>query len=417
MFRRQSPTQLITGIDIGSTAIHIVVGQYKRGNNDMAFNIMGAAEAPSAGISRGEIKSIEETVSAVAHALEQVERVTGVPVEHAWVGITGTHVISQKGRGVVSVAKSDGEISDEDVLRVIDAAKRSATPLSYEVLHVLPQTYTVDGQTGIRDPVGMTGMKLEAETNIIHGLSSHIQNISRAIYRMGLDVDGVISTAVATGDAVTNMKQKELGVAVATIGGATTSLVVFEGGQPIYSVAIPIGSDHITNDLALGLRIPIETAERIKIDHGSAVAKAVPRKDFIEVNLGDSTESVSRYYAAQIIEARTAEILEHIDLSLNEIGRRGALPAGILFSGGGGKLSGLTDLARRVLCLPAALGYPIDTTSVTFQTNDLAFAPVIGIVRFAARLEMDDSGGTHHPIARLSGLRDGLRKVGQWLLP
>ena len=201
MFSKKTSIELITGLDIGSTAVRVSVGKLDlSGDKNSNLQIIATVEVPSEGVHKGVVTSIEEAVSSISYALEQTERVVGVPVEHAWIGISGSHISSQESRGVVAVAKSDGEISMEDVERAVEAARTVATPLNYEILHVLPRNYTVDGQTGIKDPVGMSGIRLEVETRIIQGLSSYINNLTKAVYRTGIDIDDLVFSILASAE-------------------------------------------------------------------------------------------------------------------------------------------------------------------------------------------------------------------------
>ena len=416
---RRNKIELIAGLDVGSSAVRIAVGQHVFGSNEESgVQIIGAAEAPSAGVQKGVVTSIEEVISAVSHVLEQIERLLGLPIENTWVGITGADVLSEKSRGVISVAKADGEISAEDVQRSVEAAKSIAVPLNYDMLHVIPRSYTVDGQTGIKDPVGMTGLRLEVDTQIIHGVSSHLKNITKAVYRTGIDIDDIVLSVLAAGDAVATQRQKQLGVAVVNIGGATTSLVVYEGGDILHTVVLPIGSEHVTNDLAIGLRTSIDVAERIKIECGECVSRHVSKKDKINLaDFGGEEEVVSRHLIAQIIEARVGEILEKIGNELGYIDRSGLLPAGIIFTGGGAKLDGLVELSKNTLRLPATLGYPIDIPSVVHQSNDLSFASAIGLVKWGSNLGQVGVSNKKNPTQAANKLIKKIQNAGRWLMP
>jgi cell division protein FtsA len=325
----------------------------------------------------------------LSQALEQAERIVGVPIERAWVGMSGTHITSQQNRGVVAVARSNGEIASEDVLRVVESAKMITPPLNYEMIHVLPRRFTVDGQIGIKDPVGMTGIRLEVDTQIIHGLTTHIKNMTKAVYRTGIEIDDLVLSILATGAMVTTARQKDLGVAVVNIGSTVTSLIVYEEGEVLHLATIPIGSENITNDLAIGLRTSLDVAEMVKINYGDAVASHVSKKEKIDLaTMGaEKSEDVSRYFVAQIIEARMTEILEKVDEELINIHRKGMLPAGVILTGGGAKLDDIIDCAKNTLGLPASLGFPIDIKSVSDKTNDLAFATAIGLVFWGAGME------------------------------
>jgi len=384
MARKKSTTEIMAGLDIGSTAIRLAVGSIADGPEGEELHLLAAADAPSQGIHRGIVTNIEDGVSSITTALERIERLVGVPIEHVWVGISGTHIQTQESRGVIAVAKSNGEIGREDVDRAIEAARTVATPLNYEILHVIPQTYTVDGQKGLKNPVGMSGVRLEVDTQIIQGVSAHIKNITRAVYRTGLDIDDVVLGILAASEAVLSPRQKELGVAVVNIGGSTTGVSAYEDGDLVYSTVLPVGSAHITNDLAIGLRIDIDVAEAVKVQYGTAYAKSVGKKE--EVNLKElgstSDEIVARGYVADIIQARVEEIFEKVNDVLELINRSGKLPAGVVLTGGGASLEGMVDLAKERLRLSASLGYPVGITSVTDRSNDLGFATSIGLIKW-----------------------------------
>ncbi|MGI6314501.1 MAG: cell division protein FtsA [Patescibacteria group bacterium] len=390
MAKRKVQSEIITGIDIGSTAVRVAVGKIVNLNNsDSELQILAISEVNSEGVNKGNIASIEESVSAISHALEQAERMVGLPIEHAWVSISGTHINSQESKGVVAIAKSDGEIAEEDLERAVNAAKTVATPLNYEILHVLPKSFCVDGQTGIKDPVGMTGVRLEVDTKIIQGQASNIKNITKTVYRTGIDIDDLVFSILACGEAVVSQRQKDLGVVVVNIGGATTSLVVYEEGDIIHAKVLPVGSEHITNDLAIGLRTSIDVAEKLKIDYGHCVPQDINKKELIDLaSVGaDMKEEVSLRYVAEIIEARMEEILEKVDSELESIGRSGLLPAGVVFTGGGAKISGLIELAKNKLGLPASLGYSLDISGLSEKVGDLSFTTAVGLVKWGANLQ------------------------------
>ncbi len=273
--------EIIAGLDIGSSAIRLAVGQI--GGAGSQIHIIGSAQVPAEGISKGVISSIEDAVSSISACLDKAERMVGVPVQRAWVGISGSHIISQESHGVVAVARSDGEISEDDIERSIEAARTVATPPNYEILHVIPKSFTVDGQIGIKDPLGMTGVRLEVDTQIIQGLSAQIKNLTKAVYRTGVNIEDLVLSILATSEAVLTNRQKELGVAVINIGGSTTSLVIFEEGDILHTAVLPVGSDHITSDIAIGLRISIDAAEKIKLEYGTASAGSVSKREEIDI--------------------------------------------------------------------------------------------------------------------------------------
>jgi cell division protein FtsA len=375
---------LFAGIDIGSTAVRIAVGQRLAAGDKEQIHIVGAAEVPSEGIHRGVINSIEDAVSSVSSCIERVERMTGMPVGAAWVAVSGAHVTMIESKGVVAVSRPDGEIREDDVERAVDNAQTVATPVNFEIIHVIPKSFTVDGQKGIKDPVGMNGMRLEVDAQIIQALTSHIKNVTKCVYRTGVNIERLVLGSLATSEVVVTGRQKELGVAAVNIGGATTSVAVFEQGDLLGIASLPVGSEHVTSDIAIGLRTTIDVAEKVKLYHAHAVAKEVPKGDQINLReLGaDADELVSRKYVAEIVEARIEEILEKVDKELKRLGRSGMLPAGVVFTGGGSKIPGLVELAKDKLRLPASLGYPVGVSSITDRVNDLGFTTAMGLVHW-----------------------------------
>jgi len=418
--KKKQSTTVVTGIDIGSTGIRVAVGHvHERGGGKAQVQIVGAVTVDSEGIQKGVVTSIDETVSSISHAIEQAERLTGVPVDHAWVGVSGSQIISQRNKGVVAVAKPDGEISYEDVERVVEAAKTVAPPLNYEMLHVLPSSYIVDGQTGIKDPVGMTGVRLEVDAQLIYANAAHLKHVTKAVYRAGLDIDDIVLSIISSAHIIATNRQKELGVVVVNIGGPTTSMVIYEGGEVIHTATIPIGSEHVTNDLAIGLRTSIDVAERVKLEFGNCLANNVSKKDSIDLqSLGQKeSEIVKRYYIAQIIEARMTEILEKVDDALGEVHRQKLLPAGVVFTGGGANMPGLVDLSKQALGLPSLIGYPIDVDSISDKVNDLAFSPAIGLVSWGAEVSASHSPRMTNRFASSGKVLEKLQGVWKSLIP
>jgi len=280
---------VVVGLDLGSGMIRIAVGTIDSSGD---LKIIGAVESPSAGISKGVITSIEDAVSAISTCLERVERIVGVSLERVMVGISGAHIISQETKGVVAVSRADGEIGEDDVRRVLEAAQTIATPPNYEIIHVIPRFFTVDNQPSIKDPIGMTGVRLEVEAQIILGLSSQIKNLRKCLYRVGLVDEQLIFAPLACAEAVLNKRQKELGVAVINIGNTTTSFAVFEEGDVLTAKVLPVGSRHITADIAIGLRIPLDLAEAVKLNYGSSAPQLVKKHEQISLKDLDSKENV-----------------------------------------------------------------------------------------------------------------------------
>lgn len=375
--------ELIAGLDIGSSEIRVATGTVIVGSDGSEqLQITGAVSLPSTGVYRGSISSIEDVVSSLSKTLERAERLTGNAVNKVWVSIAGQQILVQESRGVIGVARSDGEIREEDVERAIEAARTVATPLNYEILHVIPKSYTIDGQRGIKDPLGMNGIRLEVDAVIIQAMTSHIKNLTKSIYRTGLDIHDLVYTPLATAEAILTAKQKDLGVCVADIGATTTNVLVYEEGDILHTGVIPIGGDHITNDIAIGLRTSLDVAERVKQSIGHAVPREVdPQASFNLNEFGSEEDEVYKVkFVSEIIEARVEELMEAIDAELKKVDRSGMLPVGIIFSGGTLKLSGIIDIAKLKLRLPAAVGLPNGVSSVIDEIHDPAFSTVIGLV-------------------------------------
>jgi len=407
---------LIVGLDIGSTHIRLVAGQQK--NEEL--QIIGAVESSSEGINRGVINSIEDATTSISKCLEKAERLIGLPIISAWVGISGTHIKAEKSRGVVAVARSDGEVTEDDVERVIEAARALSVPPNYEILHVIPVRYSVDNQTDIKDPIGMIGVRLEAETLIIQGLTSQIKNFTKAVYRTELNIEDLVLSSLAAAEAVLTAKQKELGSVLVNIGASTTNIAVFEEGELLHTASLPIGSEHITSDIAIGLRCPINLAERIKIEHGTVLTKELNKKDEIDISdlvkeeeLGDGHEVISKKYVAEIIEARVEEIMEKIDGELKTIDRSGMLPAGVFLIGGGAKLPGIVEVAKNKLRLPAALGVNRSAVSAIDKVNDPSFLTALGLTLWGEQITKN----SHRPWGGIKGGRivsGALSTIGDW---
>lgn len=416
--------EIFTGLDVGTYAIRAAVGKLVPSpEGGEQIHIIGAVEVPSSGVSKGTITNLEDAVSSISRALEQAERITGVPLSKAWVGINGSHIISQESRGVIGVGRSDGEIRDEDVERSIEAARTVATPTNYEIIHVIPKSFTVDGQRGVKDPVGMNGIRLEVDAIIIQGLGSQIKNLTKAVYRTGLDIEDLVFSILATAEAVVSDRQKELGVCVVNIGASTTNVVVFEEGDVLHTAVLPIGSDHVTSDIAIGLRTSIDVAEQVKLHYATCLPDEVNKKE--EINLGElgapEEEIVGRRFVADITEARVQEIFEHIDRELKKIDRSGMLPAGIILTGGGAKLSGILDAAKSAFRLPVSLGTPIGVTSVIDRVNDPAMSTAMGLVLWGHHIRgSSGKGGIGNLFTRfgdMDKITSGFKKIFQSLKP
>lgn len=410
---------IIAGLDIGSSNIRLVA--LSRGPEG-GLQIIGAAEKSSEGVAKGMISNIEDAVSSISEVLEQAERMIGLPIDTAIVGISGIHIKTLESTGVVAVAKADKEIMEEDVERAIEAAQAVATPPNYEILHVIPKDFSVDNQTGIKDPVGMTGVRLEVHTQIIMGLSSQIKNLTKCVYRTGVDVADLVFGILACAESTLTKKQKELGVALVNIGSQTTSVAVFEEGDILYTAVLPIGSNHITADLAIGLRTSVETAEAIKIEVSRAGAQEVNKRDEIDLAKYSTTEKertmVSERHVSEIVQARLEEIFNLVDKELKKINRSGMLPAGIILTGGGAKLPGLIELAKNKFKLPVFLGLPLGVEeSPIDKINDPVYTTALGLALWGSQ---NESKTRRMQLPSFSSIDQVVGKMKEWfksLLP
>lgn len=388
--------QSVTGIDIGSSTVRVIVAQQDP-EADTSIRILGVGTAPMRGMQRGVVTDVEEGVASLGSALDIAERISGIPVEKAYVSINGSHLTSQNLRGVIAVSRADGEITSDDVDRVINAAQAVSVPPNREILHVLPQNYIVDGQEHIGDPVGMTGVRLEVEAHVIEGSVPFVKNLTKVVNQSGVHIEDFVFSPLAASLAVLDKRQKELGVVLVDIGAGTTSMVVYEENILLHTGVLPVGASHITNDIAIGLRTSIDIAEAIKVSHGTAIPSDVPQNETISIESEDGEqESVSRREVANIISARLEELFSFVDRELKNIGRSGLLPAGVIVTGGGAHMQGLIEIAKKRLRLPVRIGVPTLLSGISDQTQEPEFSVAIGLVRFA--IEQEIRPGTKNPL-------------------
>lgn len=421
--------RMLVGIDLGSSHVRIAVGQLVVSpERQSSVSIIGATETFSQGISKGCVSSLEDAVSSISSALEQAERQVGVPLQEAYVGIGGTHIVAQEAKGVIGVSRPDGDIRSEDVARVLESARAMINPANQEILHVLPRGFSVDGQRGIKDPIGMQGIRLEVDAHLIQGLSSHIRNVTKAVFRTGIDIAELVYAPLSASQAVTQSRQRELGVCVLVIGAATTGMAVYEEGELLHAVTLPIGADHITSDIAIGLKVSLEVAERLKQSVGSATPELVNKREDVDLRSygADQTEIVSLHYVSEIIEARVEELYEKVEAELRKIDRSGLLPAGVILTGGGSKLPGMVDVAKRVLHLPCAIGFASIQTSMPELALDPRFSTAVGLVLWAFDAERGSEStsgrGGWNPLAGKGGgfmdkIFNPIKKVGKSFMP
>jgi cell division protein FtsA len=374
------PTEEIyIGLDIGSTKVCCIVGLHEEGS--ALPSVIGVGTAPTSGMRKGIVVDVEETVTSITAAVDEAERISGVAIDRATISIDGAHVSSQNSKGVIAVGRADQEVMVDDLVRVEEAATAIQLQPNREIIQVFPRSYSVDGQTNIKDPVGMHGVRLEVESHIITGSVPAIKNLDRSIHQAGIAIQGQVLVPLAAARAVLTKRQKELGVALVDIGGGTTGVAVYEEGDILYSSVIPVGAGHITNDLAIGLKTSIDTAEKIKLKHVRAHTTKANLSEKIRIEeLDDEDNLITRKQLQNIAGARLDEIFHLVRLELRKVGKDVMLPGGVVLTGGGAKMPGIEELAKEALQLPAVVGKPEGFTGIVDRINDPAFAAPIGLM-------------------------------------
>jgi cell division protein FtsA len=380
-----SKRDIIVGLDIGTTKICCIVGEVIEPGPQPLIDVIGIGTAPSTGLRKGVVINIEATVESISKAVEEAELMAGTEISTVYAGIAGGHIKSFNSSGVVAV--KDKEITEQDVQRVIDAAKAVAIPLDRETIHIIPQEYIINDQDGIRDPVGMSGVRLEAKVHIVTGAVSSAQNIIKCANKAGLNVSEICLEPIASSEAVLCQDEKELGVALIVIGGGTSDLAIFKNGAIVYTSVLAIGGNHITNDIAVGLRTPQNDAEKIKVRHGCALAGLVKPDETIEVAGvgGRKSRVVARKLLAEIIEPRVEEIFSLIQREIMKSGYHELLSAGVVITGGATLLEGMPELAEFVFELPVKRGVPQNIGGLREVVNSPKFATGVGLVKYGAR--------------------------------
>ncbi len=374
----------VVGLDIGSTKICCVVAEAKEGG---ATEIVGIGSAPSRGLRRGTVVNLDVTVDAIKTCIEEAEVMAGVNVESATVGISGPHIRSFNSRGVIAVTGKDRTVSREDRKRVMDAARAVSIPQDREILHVLPQEFLLDDQSGIASPVGMMGARLEANVHIVTANAMSIQNLVTCANRAGVEIRDTVLESLASAEAVLSHDEKERGVALIDIGGGTSDLAIFERGSIWHTYVLPAGGEHFTNDLAVGLRTPVPDAERLKIEHGCALATLVEGDEGIEVPSvgGRPPRRLSRQVMSEILQPRAEEIFTLLRDEVVRAGFDRHLNAGVVLVGGGSLLQGMVDVAEQVFDLPVRLGRPAEVHGVPEERSGPRYATALGLALYAAR--------------------------------
>jgi len=384
-------SKIVGGIELGSAKISTLLAQVATDEAGLGISvsIVGAASCESKGIKKGQIVNIDEAVEATISSVEAAERMAGYNLENAFISLGGAHIHSQNSHGVVAVSDPNGEIIVEDVERVNDAAAAISVPQSREVVHVIPKEYIVDGEGGVKDPVGMSGIRLEVETHIVTASSAAMKNLRKAVKEVGVEINDFVYSAIASSDAVLSETEKELGCVLVDIGGGTTSICVFTEGSPTYSSVIPVGAKNVTNDLAIGLRVSLESAERIKLLL-SAIDKKAKKDEMDELDLSDidlpELRKISKKTLTEgIIKPRLNEIFTMVRLELEKEGLSNRVPSGVIITGGGALTVGCLESAKRSTLLPARIGKPQGLSGLVDDIIDPAYATVAGLIIYGIK--------------------------------
>lgn len=381
MGKKGKRENIVVGLDIGTTKICAIVAEVSDGGVD----IVGIGTHPSKGLRKGVVINIDATVESIRKAVEEAELMAGVEINSVYCGITGSHIRGFNSHGIVAV--KNREVSESDMKRVIDAARAVAIPMDREIIHVLPQEFIVDEQDGIMEPLGMSGVRLEAKVHIVTGAVTSAQNIIRCCNRTGLEVNDIVLEQLAASEAVLIPDEKELGVALADIGGGTTDLVVFSQGAVRQTAVFGLGGNHLTNDIAVGLRTPLVESEKIKIKYGCALTSMVKKEEMIEVPSvgGRRARVLSRQILAEIIEPRMEEIFTLVHREILKSGYENLIPSGVVLTGGTASLEGLPELVEQIFNLPVRRGYPSGIGGLMDVVNNPMYAAGVGLVLYGRR--------------------------------
>lgn len=399
--------RILAALDIGSNRIRALIAQ---AFDDDAIYCLGYAETPAEGIRRGVIINMEKVTRAISRVVEEAETQANVRVDSILVGISGDHIRSINSHGAINVSRSDDEITMRDMQHVADAARDVAIPTDREIIHVISQEFTVDNQPGIRNPIGMNGSRLEVETHIVTCASASAKNIFRALERCDVSLSGFALESYVASWSSLKEEEMELGVALVDIGGEATEIAVYKNGCIRHSSSVPLGGQNITNDIAIGLRITVDEAERLKISYGNALPELIRPNEMMEVSAvgGRPARTISRSVLATIIEARAEEIFSLVSRELQKIDFDDGLAAGVTLIGAGARMPGLVDLAEQTLNLPAKVAHPIGVENMPNDSVGPQYATIMGLIMYAAEEEIASLGAGN-------GLRGALKKIEGWL--
>ncbi|HEX9679276.1 MAG TPA: cell division protein FtsA [Candidatus Saccharimonadales bacterium] len=396
------------GLDIGSTAVRCIIGQLNE--QDVAPTVIGTGVSPNLGVRKGSIVNIQDTVNAIDAAIEQAERMSGYEVRGATINVNGSHIVGMNSKGVVAISSSTREIGQDDISRVEEAATVVQLPANREIIQVFARDYRLDGQEHIKDPIGMTGVRLEVDAHVVTAATPSLRNLEKAMNGAGTQVHFRLLGGLAAAEAVINREQRENGVVVVDYGATTTNLAVFEEGDVQHVAVIPVGSHNLTNDLAIGLRTELEVAEEVKLAHAGRGLRDKSRT--VTVELGDDEFTFKRSDVEHIVAARLEETFNLVDKELDKINRSGRLPGGVVLVGGGAKLEGLDEYVRDLLKLPARISKPQGFAGLIDNIDSPEFATAIGLMLY----DMHASLGEDFNAGRGTGLRLNLSGLGRGLM-
>jgi cell division protein FtsA len=404
---KKADKNLIVGLDIGTSKVVAIVGETKPGG---IVEVIGIGHHPSRGLKRGVVVNIESTVQSIQRAIEEAELMAGCEIHSVFAGIAGSHVKSLNSHGIVAIR--DKEVTPGYVDRVIDAARAVAIPADQKILHILPQEFIIDEQDGIREPVGMSGVRLEAKVHMVTGAASAAQNIVKCVKRCGLEVDDVILEQLASSYAVLTEDEKDLGVCLVDVGGGTTDIAVFTDGSIRHTAVIPIAGDQITNDIAVALRTPTHSAEEIKIKYACALPQLASPDETIEVpSVGDRpARRLARQTLAEVVEPRYEELFSLVQAELRRSGFEDMVAAGVVITGGSAKMEGAVELAEEVFHMPVRLGTPQHVQGLSDVVRNPIYATGVGLLLFGSQ-----SLGQRQPERKMKGgLREVLERMKGW---
>ena len=398
--------RIVVGIDVGTTKVCTLIAAV---SPEDQLEIIGAGITPARGLRRGVVGNVDEAVQAISASVQKAEQQSGFKIMSAFVGIAGAHITSANSHGVVAVRRSDNVITDDDIDRALEAAKVGNMPQDREVIHVVPRHFVIDGQEGISNPAGMLGRRLEVETTVIAGAQSSIHNLSRGIEQVGVGIDALVVQPLAAGEAVLTTAEKDLGVALVDLGGGTSDAAIFIDGSVAYVASVQVGGNHISNDIAVGLRMPFTAADELKIRHGYALSEGIEEDSMVEIasyDIGDD-RPVSRRELSEIIEARLEETFDLVREQLGRAGFQEGMPAGVVLVGGTAQLQGIRRLAAEIFSTPVRIGTPSGTFGLVESISNPAFAASVGLLKWG--LVQADEFGADHEQGPLGRVREWLR--------